>query len=291
VPRKWIVGDREFNWGSRTYLMGVINLTPDSFSDGGIFNQPEIALKEAEKMFPYIDILDLGGESTRPGALPVDLKTELERVIPVIKLIRQAFPNLPISIDTTKADVAHAAIEAGANLINDVSAGRFDSQMFEIAAKFRVPIFLMHMQGKPQAMQTDPKYENVVEEVFGFLKNAMEVAEALGLPKELVAIDPGIGFGKSLEHNLLLLRHLERLQALELPILVGVSRKSFIGKLCDRPDPNDRLLGTAAACTASISKGADILRVHDPKQIKEVCQVADAIYRANISGNLSISDR
>jgi dihydropteroate synthase len=279
MPKPWIIGDRKFEWGSRTYIMGVINLTPDSFSDGGMFNDPEMALNQAKNMLPYIDILDLGGESSRPGALAVDLETELARVIPAIKLIRQAFPDLPISIDTTKSEVAKAAINAGANLINDVSAGRFDPQMLELSAKLQVPIFLMHMQGKPQAMQANPQYGNVVEEVKRFLKNAIEVAEALGLARELVAIDPGIGFGKNLEHNLQLLKQLDQFHSLGQPLLIGVSRKSFIGTICNQSNPSDRLFGTAAACTIAISKGADILRVHDPKEIKEVCLVADAIYR------------
>lgn len=279
MPKPWKIGDREFNWGTRTYLMGVINLTPDSFSDSGRFNHPDLALMEVEQMLPFIDILDLGGESTRPGALPVDLETELERVIPAIKLIRQVFPCLPISIDTTKSAVAKAAIEQGANIINDVSAGRFDPEMLITAAKYQVPIFLMHMKGNPQEMQINPQYRNVVEEVEKFLRIAVEVAEALGFPRELIAIDPGIGFGKTLEHNLQLLQKLNHFQTFDLPILVGVSRKGFIGKLCNQPNPSDRLFGTAAACTAAISEGADILRVHDPKQIKEVCLVADAIYR------------
>lgn len=279
MPKPWKIGDREFNWGTRTYLMGVVNLTPDSFSDGGKFNHPKQALMEVERMLPFVDIIDLGGESTRPGALPVDLETELERVIPAVKLIRQAFPTLPISVDTTKSVVAKIAIEHGANTINDVSAGRFDPQMLVVAAKYQVPIFLMHMKGNPQNMQVNPQYGNLIEEVGKFLKNAVEVGEALGLSRELIAIDPGIGFGKTLEHNLQLLRELNHFQRFDLPILVGVSRKGFIGKLCNQSNPSDRLFGTAAACTVAISRGADILRVHDPKQIKEVCLVTDAIYR------------
>ncbi|CAN1210985.1 dihydropteroate synthase [Tumidithrix helvetica PCC 7403] len=275
----WQIGDRAFIWGKRTYLMGVLNVTPDSFSDGGLFDSPEAAVAQADRMAAQVDILDIGGESTRPGAIAIDAEQELARVIPVIEAIRKAHPHLPISIDTTKAKVAESALQAGANVINDVSAGRFDPDMLMLAGKCQVPLILMHMQGSPRSMQSDPQYKHVVREVKQFLADAISVAIACGLPKHLIAIDPGIGFGKTLEHNLTLLRDLGEFRELGCPMLVGVSRKSFIGKLCDRPNPSDRLWGTAAACTAAIAGGADILRVHDPIEIGDVCRVGDAIFR------------
>jgi len=278
----WAIRDRQFIWGDRTYLMGILNVTPDSFSDGGQYNSRDAALKQVAQMLPYIDILDIGGESTRPNAQPVSAEEESDRLLPIIEAVRAEYPHLPISVDTVKSSVAKAAISAGADMLNDVSAGRFDPEMFPLVGKLQVPIFLMHMQGKPRTMQENPKYRNVVKDVKQFLTDAILVAKACGIPKHLVAIDPGIGFGKTLEHNLELLRNLQPFQEVGTPLLLGVSRKSFIGKLCDRADPKDRLFGTVAACTACIAGGADILRVHDPKEIFEACQVSDAIYR-NIS--------
>lgn len=275
----WKIRDRKFVWGERTYLMGVINITPDSFSDGGLYSDLESALTQADQLAPYVDILDIGGESTRPDAEPVESAEEIKRVVPVITAIRAKYPNLPISIDTTKVSVAEEAIAAGADMINDVSAGRFDLGMLPFVGKYQVPIVLMHMQGQPRTMQKRPYYKNVVEEVSKFLQNGIAMAIACGLPQDLIAIDPGIGFGKTLGHNLELLRELEKLKSLNCPILVGASRKSFIGKLCNQDLPSDRLMGTAAACSIAIAHGADILRVHDPKEIKDVCAVTDAVYR------------
>jgi len=275
----WIIRDRQFIWGDRTYLMGILNVTPDSFSDGGQFNSRDAALKQVAQMLPYIDILDIGGESTRPNAQPVSAEEESDRILPIIEAVRAEYPQLPISVDTVKASVAKAAIAAGADMINDVSAGRFDPEMLPLAGKLQVPIFLMHMQGEPRTMQENPKYRNVVKDVKQFLTDAILVAKACGIPKDLIAIDLGIGFGKTAEHNLELLRNLQTFQEVGAPLLMGVSRKSFIGKLCDRPDPKDRLFGTIAACTACIAGGADILRVHDPKEIFDACQISDAIYR------------
>ena len=279
TTNQWVIRDRQFIWGDRTYIMGVLNVTPDSFSDGGQFNSSDTALKQVAKMLPYIDILDIGGESTRPQAQPVSAEQECDRILPIIKAVRGAYPNLPISVDTVKASVAKAAIAAGADMLNDVSAGRFDPEMLPLVGKLQVPIFLMHMQGEPRTMQVHPKYHDVVNDVKHFLNDAISVAKACGIPKHLIAIDPGIGFGKTLEHNLELLRNLRAFQEIGLPLLLGVSRKSFIGKLCDRPDPSDRLFGTIAACSACIAGGADILRVHDPQEIADACRVSDAIFR------------
>lgn len=275
----WVIRDRQFIWGDRTYLMGILNVTPDSFSDGGNFTDKEAALKQVEQMLPYIDILDIGGESTRPEAAPVSATQECDRILPIIEAVRSAYPNLPISVDTVKASVAKQAIAAGADMVNDVSAGRFDPDMLPTVGKLQVPIFLMHMQGEPRTMQINPQYRDVVQDIKRFLTDAISVAKACGIPQHLIAIDPGIGFGKTLEHNLELIRNLSAFKTIKAPLLLGVSRKSFIGKLCDRPDPSDRLLGTIAACNAGIAGGADILRVHDPKEIKEVCLVSDAIFR------------
>ncbi|PZV13173.1 MAG: dihydropteroate synthase [Pseudanabaena sp.] len=275
----WVIRDHQFIWGERTYLMGVLNLTPDSFSDGGQFNSRDAALQQVAHMLPYIDMLDIGGESTRPNAQPVSAEEECDRILPIIQAIRETFPNLPISVDTVKASVAKEAIAAGADMLNDVTAGRFDPEMLPLAGKLQVPIFLMHMQGEPRTMQENPKYRSVVQDVEQFLADAILVAKACGIPKHLIAIDPGIGFGKTLNHNLELLRNLRAFQAIDAPLLLGVSRKSFIDKICDRPDPRDRLFGTIAACSACIEGGADILRVHDPKEIFDACRVSDAIFR------------
>ncbi len=269
---------QQFQWGDRTYLMGVLNVTPDSFSDGGKYNQLEQALDRVREMAPYIDILDIGGESTRPGATPVPLQEELARVIPVIEAVRSYYPNLVISLDTMKAKVALAGIKAGADIINDVTSGRYDDQMFPIVGKLGAPLVLMHMQGTPQTMQANPHYTDVVTEIIHFLLQRSKEAQRYGI--EHLIVDPGIGFGKTLEHNLTILRHLHLLKEMGYPLLLGVSRKSFIGKLTGQANPQDRLLGTAAACTIGIANGADILRVHDPQPLKEVCLVADAIYRA-----------
>ena len=275
----WIIRDREFIWGDRTYLMGVLNLTPDSFSDGGQYNSRDAALQQVAQMLPYIDILDIGGESTRPDAQPVSAAEECDRVLPIIQAVRETYPNLPISVDTAKASVAKAAIVAGADMLNDVSAGRFDPEMLPLAGKLQVPIFLMHMQGEPRTMQENPHYRDVVQDVKKFLNDAILVAKACGIPKHLIAIDPGIGFGKTLDHNLKILKNLRSFMEISAPLLLGVSRKSFIGKICDRPDPRDRLYGTIAACSACIAGGADILRVHDPKEIFDACRISDSIFR------------
>lgn len=275
----WQLRGRTFAWGERTYVMGIINATPDSFSDGGQHNTLKQAIKRAKQIAPYVDLIDIGGESTRPGASPVSAAAETARVVPLITALRRELPDLPLSIDTMKAPVASAALNAGADIINDVSAGRFDPDMLPLAGRRRVPVILMHMQGKPQTMQQNPQYQNVLTEVKDFLRQAIEVAVACGLPRHYVAIDPGIGFGKNLDHNLHLLRDLAQLRTLGAPLLVGPSRKSFIGMICDQPEPQSRKIGTLAACSAAIAGTADILRVHDPKLLKDVRLVSDAIFR------------
>ena len=273
------IRDRPFNWGERTYLMGILNVTPDSFSDGGEFDNVEAALSQAQEMIANgVDIIDIGGESTRPHAASVTIEQELQRVIPVIEQLRQ-ISSIPISIDTTKAIVAQKAIAAGADLVNDISGGTFDEQMFTTIAQLNVPIILMHIRGNPQTMQSMTDYQDVVAEVTKFLSIQVGQAIASGIPREKIIIDPGIGFAKKATQSLELLQSLNKLQALSLPILVGVSRKSFMRPILHQDEPKERIWGTAAACYGAIARGADILRVHDVTQMYDVSRVADAIER------------
>jgi len=277
---------KRFNWGDRTYIMGILNLTPDSFSDGGNYDSATKAIERVEEMLPYIDILDIGGESTKPGAMPVQEAEELRRVIPTIGLIRRAYPNLPLSLDTMKAKVALEGIKAGVDIINDVSSGRYDPSLFAVVAEQNVPLILMHMAGMPQTMQNNPSYEDVILEITDFLLQRINLARSYHISQLIV--DPGIGFGKTLEHNLTILRHLNLFRELGYPVLLGVSRKSFIGALNNQPLPQDRLVGTVAACTIGVMQGADIVRVHDPKEIKEATNIADAIFRATSAKRVKV---
>ncbi len=276
---KMKIGDRIFDWGSKTYLMGVINVTPDSFSDGGQFYELTDALTQAEYAIETgADILDIGGQSTRPGAEEVSLEEELNRVLPIIKSIRQKY-SVPISIDTTKAEVAKAAVAAGADIVNDISGATFDLEMLPAVAQLGVPIVLMHLRGTPQTMQKMTDYQDLIGEIYQFLESRIAAAETAGIHRDKIIIDPGIGFAKNYRQNLDILRQLTKFSVLQCPILVGVSRKSFIGHILNQPDPKQRIWGTGAACCAAISFGADILRVHDIKEMADVCRVADAIYR------------
>jgi dihydropteroate synthase len=267
--------------------MGVLNVTPDSFSDGGQFTTLAAALAQAEAMVAAgADILDIGGQSTRPQADQISLAEELDRVIPVIQAVRQAGITAPISVDTTRAAVARAAIAAGADLVNDISAATYDSEMLPTVAELGVPIVLMHIRGTPKTMQTLTQYQDLLGEIGSFLEQQIERASAAGIPPTQIAIDPGIGFAKTFDQNLKILRQLNQLRAIGYPLLVGVSRKGFIGHLLNQPDPQQRVWGTAAACCAAIAGGADILRVHDVKEIYQVCRVADAIWRPADSAEL-----
>ena len=273
------IGDRTFDWGEKTYLMGILNVTPDSFSDGGEFERVETALAKAKEMIGNgVDIVDIGGESTRPDAKPVTIEEELRRVLPIIRQLRQA-SSIPISIDTTKATVAREAIAAGADIVNDISGATFDEQMLETVAQLDVPIILMHIRGNPQTMQSLTDYQDVVAEVLEFLRTQVDKAIACGVARNKIIIDPGIGFAKTAEQSLELLQRLDELKTLRLPLLVGVSRKSFMRPILQKKDPKERIWGTAAACYGAIAKGADILRVHDVTQMYDVCRVADAIER------------
>ena len=273
------IRDRAFNWGERTYLMGILNVTPDSFSDGGEFNNVEAALSQAREMIVNgVDIIDIGGESTRPNAEAVSIEEELQRVIPVIERLRKE-SSIPISIDTTKAVVAQKAIAAGADIVNDISGATFDREMLSTVAKLNVPIILMHMRGNPKTMQSLTDYDDVVREVQEFLKTQVGKAIACGIKRSNIIIDPGIGFAKKAPQSLELLQRLNELKALSLPMLVGVSRKSFMRPILHQDDAKQRVWGTAAACYSAIARGADILRVHDVAQMHDVCRVADAIER------------
>lgn len=269
-----------FAWGKRTYIMGVLNVTPDSFSDGGEFDNVENALLQAMKMIEAgADIIDIGGQSTRPGAQEISLEAELSRVIPVITAIRQK-SSIPISLDTTRAIVAAQGIAAGADLINDISGGTFDRLLLPTVAKLAVPIILMHLRGNPQTMQSLTHYDDLVKEIKEFLQNRVKEALQWGIARENIIIDPGIGFAKTGRQNLELLRELGQFQDLGLPILIGLSRKRFIGEITGKDDPKERVFGTAAACAIAIAKGSDILRVHDVAAIVDVRKVVDAIERS-----------
>ncbi len=282
MKKSLAIRDKIFDWGDRTYLMGVLNVTPDSFSDGGEFQTVTAAVDRAVEMVATgVDMIDIGGESTKPGAVPVEAITELARVIPVITAIRQhpVINQIPISIDTTKSVVARSAIQAGADLINDVSGGKADPQMFQLVAELQVPYIMMHMRGTPATMQQMTEYGDVVGEIIAFFETQIDRAIQSGIDRSQLMLDPGIGFAKNYDQNIELIRQLNQFQVLDLPLLVGVSRKSFIGKILDRPDPMQRLWGTAAACCAAIANGADILRVHDVAAMVDVSRVADVMFR------------
>ncbi|MBD2356578.1 dihydropteroate synthase [Tolypothrix sp. FACHB-123] len=279
MPNNLILRGRCFQWGQQTYLMGVLNVTPDSFSDGGEFNNIHAAVAQAKALVAAgADIIDIGGQSTRPGAEQITLEEELQRVLPVVQALRAEI-NLPISVDTTRAEVAKASVVAGADLINDISGGTFDPQMLPTVASLGVPIVLMHIRGNPQNMQQQTDYQDLITEIYNFLAQQITAATAVGIDQQKIIIDPGIGFAKNYEQNLEIFRRLQSLKTLNCPILVGPSRKSFIGRILNQPDAKARVWGTAAACCAAIFNGADILRVHDVKEMRDVLLVTDAIYR------------
>ena len=280
---KITIRNKAFEWGKRTYLMGVLNVTPDSFSDGGDYYTIESALAQAENMVKSgVDIIDIGGQSTRPGAAEISSSEEIDRVIPVVQILRQKaefFGSVPISVDTTRAQVAKAAVEAGADIINDISGATFDSEMLSTVAQLKVPIILMHIRGTPQTMQKLTDYRDLIGEIREFLESRIAVAVAAGIEKSHIILDPGIGFAKNYSQNLEILQQLAKFRGLDCPILVGVSRKSFIGHILNQPLAKQRIWGTAAACTGAIANSADILRVHDVREMHDVCRVADAIFR------------
>jgi dihydropteroate synthase len=280
---KITIRNKAFEWGKRTYLMGVLNVTPDSFSDGGNYSTIESALAQAENMVKSgVDIIDIGGQSTRPGAAEISLEEEIDRVIPVVQILRQKaeiFGSVPISVDTSRAQVAKAAVDAGADIINDISGATFDSEMLSTVAHLKVPIILMHIRGTPQTMQKLTDYRDLIGQIREFLESRIAEAVAAGIDKSHIILDPGIGFAKNYSQNLEILQQLAKFRGLDCPILVGVSRKSFIGHILNQPLAKQRIWGTAAACTGAIANSADILRVHDVREMYDVCLVADAIFR------------
>ena len=257
--------------------MGIVNVTPDSFSDGGKFYTLESAYERSLKLIKDgADIIDIGGESSRPGSQPVTFEQELDRTIPLITKIRSNFPETVISIDTTKSKVAEQAILSGANIINDISGLSFDKDMARVASKHDVPIVIMHMQGKPETMQDAPFYNDLIEDIKSFFEERIRYATQFGIQKNRIILDPGIGFGKSFEDNFKLINQLENFGDFKLPILIGPSRKSFIG-IALNEEPEFRLEGTLAAVAAGILRGARIVRVHDVKQIKKVAKIIDLV--------------
>jgi len=268
------------NPDKETLVMGIVNVTPDSFSDGGEFYSSKDAIAHASKLINEgADIIDIGGESTRPGATEISSSDELKRVIPVIQGIRSNNPDILISIDTTKAIVAKEAVEVGANIINDVSGLSFDSQMPMTVASLNVPIIIMHMKGNPRNMQKNPEYKDLVDEILNYFKERIKIATKAGIDREMVILDPGIGFGKTVEHNFQILSKLNKFNKLELPLLIGPSRKSFIG-LTLNLSPEDRVDGTAATVAIGVNNGARIVRVHDVEKMKRVVIITDRIRNA-----------
>jgi dihydropteroate synthase len=267
--------------GERTLVMGIVNVTPDSFSDGGMFDDAEAAVKHGLQLLEEgADVLDVGGESTRPGSDPVSAEEETYRVLPVLESLRRGAPEAVLSVDTRKAAVAEEAIAAGADVVNDISAG-LDPDMFRVVATNGAGMVLMHMRGEPKTMQADPRYDDVVAEVRGFLAERVESAVAAGIGRDRLSIDPGIGFGKDLGHNLELLRSIGTFRELGVPVLVGASRKRFVGELSGVDDPTDRLEGSIAAAVWCAAQGVHILRVHDVAPTVRALRVADAIARGH----------
>jgi dihydropteroate synthase len=279
TDRAWRCGEHVLPLGERTLVMGIVNVTPDSFSDGGMFDDAAQAVKHGLQLIADgADILDVGGESTRPGSDPVTTEEELGRVTPVIAGLHAEAPQTPISVDTRHAVVARGAIDAGADIVNDVSAAA-DPDMLSIVRDAGVGLVLMHMRGEPKTMQEQPVYDDVVSEVRDFLASRIGAAVAAGVPRDRLCVDPGIGFGKDLGHNLALLREIDTFAELRVPVLVGVSRKGFIGQLTGVEDPTGRVDGTAGAVAWCAARGVDLVRVHDVREMTRVVRVVDAIER------------
>ena len=287
------INNQTFDWGSRTYVMGILNATPDSFSGDGLMSNGglvEQAVQQAEHFLKYgANMLDIGGESTRPGSQTVNADEEIERVIPVIQEIATKFPEAVISVDTYKAKVAEEAIKAGAHIINDVWALRADPELASVAKAFNVPVILMHNRSNPASVEVreqlgnayvGSEYDNLLEDVKRELLVSVDVAKKAGVEETHIILDPGIGFGKTREHNLELINRLDEVRALGYPVLLGPSRKSFIGFTLDLP-PDERVEGTAATIAVGITRGADIIRVHDVKEMARVAKMTDALVRNN----------
>lgn len=269
TPSQIECGSYKLNYGKKTLVMGILNVTPDSFSDGGKYNQVELAVKHAEELVEYgVDMIDVGGESTRPGAQVISLEEELHRIIPIVSEVSKAV-NVPISIDTYKAEVARRAIEAGADIINDVWGAKADPLMAEVAAHYDAPIILMHNR-------ENRNYQNLISDMIADLFESISIAKAAGVKDEKIIIDPGIGFAKTFEHNLEVLNQLEKFTELGYPVLLGTSRKSFIGQVLDLP-PTERVEGTGATICLGIQKGCHMIRVHDGLEMVRMARMMDAI--------------
>ena len=286
-PAPLVLGGRTLTFGARTHVMGVVNVTPDSFSDGGRYFGTAPAVEHGLRLAEAgADVLDIGGESTRPGSPPVSAEEQLARVLPVLEGLR-ARTEVPLSVDTTRAAVAREALRAGAVLINDISGGSFDAELPAVVAEAGAAWCLMHIQGTPETMQREPHYEDVVDEVLAFLERGVARAVAAGVPRGRLLVDPGIGFGKTLGHNLFLLRHLDALRALGLPVLVGTSRKAFLGRLTGGRPAAERLAATLGSVAVLAAAGsADVVRVHDVAEARDALAVADAVRAAGEGGSL-----
>jgi dihydropteroate synthase len=281
--RVWRCRDHTLSLGERTLVMGIVNVTPDSFSDGAMFATAEEAVAHGARLVDEgADLVDVGGESARPGSDPVEVDEELRRVVPVIEGLAKARPGTPISVDTRKPEVAIASLDAGACVVNDITAGH-DAKLLEIVARTGAGIVLMHMLGEPKTMQVDPRYDDVVAEVHEFLRERIEAAVFAGIPEERICIDPGIGFGKTVDHNLALLRAVPALRMLGAAVMVGASRKGFIGTLTGVEDPAARLEGSLAVAVLAAAHGADLVRVHDVEATVRALKVADAVVREPVS--------
>ena len=272
-------GGNILDLGSRTHIMGVLNATPDSFSDGGRYVDKEKALAHAREMAAAgADIIDIGGESTRPGAAPVAEEEELRRIIPLIERLSTEL-TVPISVDTYKSSVAKKAIKAGARIVNDISGLRFSPDMAKVVADTGVAVVIMHIKGTPRDMQQNPVYDDVVGEIMSCLEEGIGIAAAAGVDREKMLVDPGIGFGKTLDHNLMILNRLDEFRALGRPIVLGTSRKKFIGAILDIPEPEQRVDGTSATVALGIERGACVVRVHDVARMAQVARMTDAIVK------------
>lgn len=275
LKAKWICRDRTVNFESGALLMGILNVTPDSFSDGGRYADPEKAVARATQMIEEgADIVDIGGESSRPGSCPVDAETELSRVLPVIEQLK-AKTDILISVDTQKSVVAEAALKAGAHIINDISALESDRRMTEVARRYKAGLILMHKKGEPRDMQNDPQYGNVTDEVSDYLKGRINFLSGTGIVSETMAIDPGIGFDKTAEHNIELIAHIERMRKCGRPVVIGLSRKRFLGRITGRA-VNERLAASLGALAYCLLKGVSVMRVHDVKESRDVLMVLNA---------------
>jgi dihydropteroate synthase len=281
--RIWTCRDARLPLGERTLVMGIVNVTPDSFSDGATFASVDDAVAHGARLVDEgADLVDVGGESTRPGSDPIEADEELLRVIPVIEGLVKARPGTPLSVDTRKPEVASAALDAGASVVNDIAGGR-NSALLETVSRTRAGVILMHMLGEPKTMQDDPRYDDVVAEVHEFLRERIEAAVFAGISEERVCIDPGIGFGKTVDNNLALLRALPALRMLGAAVMVGASRKGFIGTLTGVEDPAARLEGSLAVAVLAAAHGADLVRVHDVEATVRALKVADAVVREPVS--------